>query len=79
MLTAPIKPRPGRLHLVHCRIWWEAGRPVRRSTNLAAEKAIGSMRYSIWNTAERGHLIRRLRVVGRRRGQPCREPHRQEG
>ncbi|HEX6013986.1 MAG TPA: gephyrin-like molybdotransferase Glp [Geminicoccaceae bacterium] len=25
-LTAPIKLRPGRLHLVHCRIWWEAGR-----------------------------------------------------
>ena len=24
-LTAPIKLRPGRLHLVHCRIWWEAG------------------------------------------------------
>jgi molybdopterin molybdotransferase len=26
MLTAPIKLRPGRLHLVQCRIWWEAGR-----------------------------------------------------
>jgi molybdopterin molybdotransferase len=25
-LTAPIKLRPGRLHLVNCRIWWEAGR-----------------------------------------------------
>jgi molybdopterin molybdotransferase len=25
-LTAPIKLRPGRLHLVHCRIWWEGGR-----------------------------------------------------
>jgi molybdopterin molybdotransferase len=24
-LTGPIKLRPGRLHLVHCRIWWEAG------------------------------------------------------
>lgn len=24
-LTAPIKLRPGRLQLVHCRIWWEAG------------------------------------------------------
>ncbi|HET7517417.1 MAG TPA: hypothetical protein VFN05_06950, partial [Actinomycetes bacterium] len=24
-LTAPIKLRPGRLHLVHCRIWWEDG------------------------------------------------------
>jgi molybdopterin molybdotransferase len=25
-LTAPIKLRPGRLHLVPCRIWWESGR-----------------------------------------------------
>jgi molybdopterin molybdotransferase len=25
-LTAPIKLRPGRLQLVHCRIWWEASR-----------------------------------------------------
>jgi molybdopterin molybdotransferase len=25
-LTAPIKLRPGRLQLVHCRIWWESGR-----------------------------------------------------
>ena len=25
-LTAPIKLRPGRVHVVHCRIWWEAGR-----------------------------------------------------
>jgi molybdopterin molybdotransferase len=25
-LTAPIKVRPGRLQLVHCRIWWEANR-----------------------------------------------------
>jgi ketol-acid reductoisomerase len=51
----------------------------RRITNLAAEKAISSMRYSVSNTAEYGCPIRRLRVVGRRRGQPCREPHRQEG
>jgi ketol-acid reductoisomerase len=51
----------------------------RRIANLAAEKAISSMRYSVSNTAEYGHMIRRLRIVGRRCGQRCREPHRQEG
>jgi hypothetical protein len=37
------------------------------------------MRYSVSNTAEDSQLIRRLRIVGWRRGQRCREPHRQEG
>jgi hypothetical protein len=36
-----------------------------RITNLAAEKASSSMRYSIPNTADYGHPIRCLRVVGR--------------
>jgi hypothetical protein len=39
--------------------------PIRRTTNLAAEKAISSMRYSTSNTAEHGQPIRRPRVVGR--------------
>jgi ketol-acid reductoisomerase len=50
-----------------------------RITNLAAEKAISGMRYSVSNTAEDSQLIRRLWIVGWRRGQRCREPHRQKG
>src|ERR671918_1315766 len=48
------------------------------AADTAAEKAISSVRYSVSNTADEGQLVRRLRVVGRRGGQRCREPHRRE-
>jgi molybdopterin molybdotransferase len=46
-LTAPIKLRPGRVHVVHCRIWWEAGRLraqplVGRSTSSFSAMAAGN-------------------------------------
>jgi molybdopterin molybdotransferase len=46
-LTAPIKLRPGRLHLVHCRIWWEADRLraqplVNRTTSSFSAMAAGN-------------------------------------
>jgi ketol-acid reductoisomerase len=37
---------------------------VARIINIAAEKAVSGMRYSISNTADYGHLIRYPRVVG---------------
>ena len=50
-----------------------------RITDLAAEQASSSVRYSVPNSAEHGQRIRRPRIVGRRRGPPCREPDRQKG
>ena len=46
-LTAPIKLRPGRVHVVHCRIWWEADRLraqplVGRSTSSFSAMAAGN-------------------------------------
>ena len=46
-LTAPIKLRPGRVHVVHCRIWWESGRLraqplVGRSTSSFSAMAAGN-------------------------------------
>ena len=46
-LTAPIKLRPGRVHVVHCRIWWEADRLraqplVGRSTSSFSAMATGN-------------------------------------
>jgi molybdopterin molybdotransferase len=46
-LTAPIKLRPGRVHVVQCRIWWESGRLraqplVGRSTSSFSAMAAGN-------------------------------------
>jgi molybdopterin molybdotransferase len=46
-LTAPIKLRPGRVHMVQCRIWWESGRLraqplVGRSTSSFSAMAAGN-------------------------------------